>query len=64
MEALRIIKYLISTENEQLHMFDAEETETFYAFADSDCAEERETRKLMSGTICKVFGAAVSWSSR
>ena len=63
-EALRIIKYLISTKNEQLHMFDSEETETLFAFADSDWAEDRETRKSISGTICKVFGAAVSWSSR
>lgn len=34
------------------------------AFADSDWAEERETRKSISGIICKVFGASVAWSSR
>lgn len=63
-EALRIVKYLVSTKDESLHMFNENETISLTAFADSDWAEDRQTRKSISGVICKVFGAPVSWSSR
>lgn len=63
-EALRIVKYLMSTKDEKLHMFDERESISLTAYADSDWAEDRETRKSISGIICKVFGASVSWSSR
>jgi hypothetical protein len=63
-EALRIVKYLISTKSEKLNLFDQNDSTQLTAFADSDWAEDRETRKSISGVICKVFGASVSWSSR
>lgn len=63
-EAKRIIKYLMSTKTEKLCMLDKSSSTTLTAFADSDWAEDRETRKSISGVICKVFGASVSWSSR
>ena len=63
-EALRIVKYLMSNKHEKLHMLDVNGLSSLTAFADSDWAEDRETRKSVSGIICKVFGASVSWSSR
>lgn len=63
-EALRIVRYLLSTKEEKLHMFDPKELIPLVAFADSDWAEDRTTRKSISGVICKIFGGPVSWSSR
>lgn len=63
-EALRIVKYLISTKHERLYMLSSSNVTPLTAFSDSDWAEDRETRKSISGIICKVFGASVSWSSR
>ena len=63
-EALRIVKYLVSTKHERLLMLNSQDTTPLTAFADSDWAEERETRKSISGIICKIFGASVAWSSR
>lgn len=45
-------------------MFNKDNAFTLTAFADSDWAEELETRKSISGVICTVFGSPVSWSSR
>lgn len=63
-EALRIVKYLKSTKDEKLYMFDSQNSTPLTAYADSDWAEDRETRKSVSGVLCKVFGASISWSSR
>jgi transposase InsO family protein len=63
-EARRIVKYLMFTKNEKLHMFNKSDPIPLTAYADSDWAEDRETRKSISGVICKVFGGPVSWSSR
>ena len=63
-EAIRIVKYLMSTKDEKLYMYDTKDSIPLIAFADSDWAEDRETRKSISGVICKIFGASVSWSSR
>ena len=63
-EALRIVKYLVATKDEKLYMFNENDTTQLTAFADSDWAEDRQTRKSISGVICKIFGATVSWSSR
>lgn len=62
-EALRIIKYLVATKDEKLKMFSKNESKLL-AFSDSDWAQDPVTRKSISGIICKVFGAPVSWSSR
>jgi hypothetical protein len=64
LEALRIVKYLVSTQSEKLKMFNDTNSTPLLAFADSDWAEDRQTRKSISGIICKIFGAAISWSSR
>lgn len=63
-EALRIVRYLVSTKDIKLHMFDSQDLTALTAFADSDWAEDRTTRKSVSGIICNFFGASVSWSSR
>lgn len=63
-EALRIVRYLTSTKDIKLHMFDEKETISLTAYTDSDWAEDRLTRKSISGVICKVLGGTVSWSSR
>lgn len=63
-EAKRVIKYLLHTKDIKLHMFDPNHSTTLTAFADSDWAEDRTTRRSISGVICKVFGGPVSWSSR
>ena len=63
-EALRIVKYLVFTKHERLFMLSTLNTTPLSAFSDSDWAEDRETRKSISGIICKVFGASVAWSSR
>lgn len=63
-EALRIVKYLNHTKHERLYMHNSKDEVSLMAFSDSDFAENRETRKSISGMICKVFGASVSWSSR
>jgi hypothetical protein len=44
-EARRIVKYLMFTKNEKLHMFNKNEQIPLTAYADSDWAEDRETRK-------------------
>jgi hypothetical protein len=63
-EALRVVRYLVSTKNNSLKMYDKESKDDLVAYSDSDWAECRETRKSISGMICKVFGGSVSWSSR
>jgi transposase InsO family protein len=63
-EALRIVKYLVSTKSLKLSMLDINDRVPLQAYADADWAEDRITRKSISGLICKVFGAPVSWSSR
>lgn len=63
-EALRIVRYLMSTKELKLILFKSTDTSSLQAFADSDWAEDRETRKSISGVICKMFGAPISWSSR
>lgn len=63
-EGKRIIKYLLATKNIKLKMFNANEPATLIAFTDSDWAEDRTTRRSISGIICKAFGGPLSWSSR
>lgn len=63
-EAKRVVKYLLSTKDIKLHMFNADEPATLKAYADADWAEDRTTRRSISGVICKAFGGPVSWSSR
>ena len=63
-ESLRIVRYLVSTKDLKLHLFDTNDPSTLTANADSDWAEDRETRKSISGVICKIFGGTISWSSR
>jgi hypothetical protein len=55
-EALRLVKYLVTTRDEKLKLFNLTDKIPLLAFADSDWAEDRETRKSISGIICKVFG--------
>ena len=45
-------------------MFNTKEAAPLIALAYSDWAEDRETRKSISGKICKVFGGSISWSSQ
>jgi hypothetical protein len=63
-EVYRIIRYLHSTKDLKLSLYDEKCEESLIAYADSDWAEDRTTRKSISGVICKVFGGPVSWSSR
>jgi hypothetical protein len=63
-EAKRIVKYLVATKHERLHMLDESSSIPLTAFSDSDWAADRTTRRSISGIICLVFGAPVSWSSR
>jgi transposase InsO family protein len=63
-EARRIVKYLMATKHEKLYMFDRSNDCPLAAYSDSDWAEDRVTRKSISGVICSVFGGSVSWSSR
>lgn len=63
-EVKRIVRYLNSTKDLKLHLFDDNNKVALEAFADSDWAEDRTTRKSISGVICKIFGGTISWSSR
>jgi hypothetical protein len=63
-EATRIVKYLVATKHEKLHMLDKSSSIPLTAFSDSDWAADRTTRKSISGIVCLVFGSPVSWSSR
>lgn len=62
-EGLRIVRYLTATKDLKLKMFDKKETITLQAFADADFAEF-QTRKSISGVICKVYGGTVYWMSK
>lgn len=63
-EALRIIRYLTHTKTLKLHLFDQSNQTPLITYADSDWAEDRTSRKSISGVIVKVFGGPASWSSR
>lgn len=63
-EALRVVRYLHGTKDLKLVMFNEQAQPILTAFSDSDWAEDRTTRKSISGVIVKVLGGPVSWSSR
>lgn len=63
-EALRVVKYLHATKELKLVMFDENDPTPLTAFSDSDWAEDRSTRKSISGVLVKILGGTVSWSSR
>lgn len=63
-ESLRIVKYLIKTKDLSLIFGNDKSQSYLQAFSDANWAEDRTHRKSMSGTLCQVFGASVSWSSR
>ena len=63
-EALRVVRYLVTTKNHTLKLFNPQSTISLEAFSDSDFAEDKKDRKSLSGFLCSVLGAPVSWSSR
>lgn len=62
-EALRVVRYLVATKDLKLKLFDKSKP-PLIAFSDSDWAEDRTSRKSISGVLCQVFGGSISWSSR
>lgn len=63
-EAFRIVKYLLSTKEHKLKLFNKNNEIPLIAYSDSDWAEDRLTRKSISGYICQIFGGSVSWGSK
>ena len=63
-ETLRIVRYLVSTKNHVLKLFNPSTKISLEAYSDSDFAEDKTDRKSISGFLCCVLGAPVSWSSR
>jgi Reverse transcriptase (RNA-dependent DNA polymerase)/gag-polypeptide of LTR copia-type len=63
-ESLRVVKYLLKTKNHSLIFGDLKSQTPLQAFSDANWAEDRTHRKSSSGTLCQVFGAPVSWSSK
>lgn len=63
-EALRIVKYLLATKHHVLKLYNPNSSSTLEAYSDSDFAEDKTDRKSISGFLCLVLGAPVSWSSR
>lgn len=63
-EALRIVRYLLATKDLKLSMFNEHEQISLTAYSDSDFAEDRTSRKSISGIIVKVLGGTVACSSR
>lgn len=63
-EAIRTMKYLISTKNHELHLNNANAVQSLTVFSDANFGECRLDGKSNSGVICLVNGGTVSWSSR
>jgi hypothetical protein len=63
-EALRVVKYLLYTKEKRLKLYSRTHTRALVGHADADWAEDRETRKSISGFTCVVLGGTVSWCSR
>ncbi|SAM86047.1 uncharacterized protein UBRO_07544 [Ustilago bromivora] len=63
--ALRVVKYLNQTQDEALRLGSGNEDEPpIAAYMDSNWASNLNTnRRSMSGSIIKVFGSVVTWSS-
>lgn len=64
-ELKHILAYVFATKTEKLIMFNAEYKDVpLTAFTDANWAEDRNSRKSMSGILCMVYGAPIMWASR
>lgn len=62
-EVKRVIRYLKSTIELRLKLSPSPNN-PLIAYSDADWAEDRQTRKSISGMICLLYGGAISWTSR
>lgn len=63
-EALRVVKYLITTKNHLLHLNNTTVSQSLAVFSDANFGECQLDRKSNSGVICFINGGAIVWSSR
>ena len=64
-ELKHILAFLLKTKSHRLSMFSSEFKDIpLTAYSDANWAEDRETRKSLSGILCLVHGGAVVWTSR
>ena len=63
-EALRVMKYLVTTQNLVLQLNNSDVDPQLTSYCDSDFAEDRKDYKSNSGFVCFVNGGAISWLCR
>lgn len=60
----RVVRYLSGTKSLGLEFRLSNKAEALVGYADADWAADLEDRKSVSGSVFKVYGCTVSWSSK
>lgn len=61
----QILAYLMGSKTTRLKLFSLNpDMPALEGFSDADWAEDKETRKSISGILCRVHGAPIIWSSK
>lgn len=60
----RMVRYLKDTMQTSLKFLRVEKMDPLLGYADADWATDQQNRKPVSGYVFKVFGNAISWSSK
>lgn len=63
-EAQRVVKYLMATKTLVLHLSSHRNSDTLIAFSDANWAEDKFSRKSVSGVLCLMLGSPISWRSK
>lgn len=63
-EALRVVKYLVTTKNHLLHLNNSNMDTSLIAYTDANFGECKLDAKSNSGVICFINGAPIIWSSK